>query len=431
MISLQGHKFQEFSFQIYQKESNKFVAFILWVMVSFQFPIGFTLAYAGLFFVKPVVFFYNALFLASITVLLMVLIRINFDIKRIKYILMTLIILAAGVMVYTYMNDVALQFIWVFPLIIASLYFDELLMKVVTGASIVGLLVMSVISPIAFSPHQHTDLYLTSWFLITSLMMGVYLIFQRSIGVKNAINRMFVAVTSGTTIINHTVKNEITTLDILLDSLSRCEDPKKREELLQIAKDSTQHLMQMVDKIQTYIQDVRLELVPTNLTEVIQQCLLSFEKSYLVSGQTLKTELEEDVTAVCDPIHFREMISNFLKNAKEAICEEDGTIEVSLKRFGSEAVISIKDNGCGIPKEHLSHVVDPFFSSKKNRKVNYGLGLTYCYNIVRAHCGYMDIISENNKGTCIRVRIPLNPGKAHTTRNQGKTANLRSSASYR
>ena len=69
-------------------------------------------------------------------------------------------------------------------------------------------------------------------------------------------------------------------------------------------------------------------------------------------------------------------------------------------------VISVRDSGCGIPKEHVERIFDPFFTTKPVGQGT-GLGLAITYKIVQAHQGRIEARSEDGKGTEMRVLIPL------------------------
>ncbi len=66
----------------------------------------------------------------------------------------------------------------------------------------------------------------------------------------------------------------------------------------------------------------------------------------------------------------------------------------------------IVDNGCGIKKEYLSNVTDPFFTTKEPGKGT-GLGLSVAYKIIKEHNGYLEINSELDKGTSVTISLPL------------------------
>jgi signal transduction histidine kinase len=65
--------------------------------------------------------------------------------------------------------------------------------------------------------------------------------------------------------------------------------------------------------------------------------------------------------------------------------------------------ITIEDEGIGIPKEHLSKIFDPYFTTKHRAS---GLGLSIAYSIIKHHDGYIGVESEIGKGTKFYVYIP-------------------------
>ncbi len=66
----------------------------------------------------------------------------------------------------------------------------------------------------------------------------------------------------------------------------------------------------------------------------------------------------------------------------------------------------MKDEGCGIPKERLQRLGEPFYSSKEKGT---GLGLMICYKIIEEHKGEIVIDSEEDKGTIVDIWLPINP----------------------
>jgi signal transduction histidine kinase len=74
------------------------------------------------------------------------------------------------------------------------------------------------------------------------------------------------------------------------------------------------------------------------------------------------------------------------------------------------AVISVKDEGVGISPELLPRIFEPFFTTKHVGEGT-GLGLSVAYGIVREHCGWIEVTSEPNKGSCFAVYLPLDLGE--------------------
>jgi len=111
------------------------------------------------------------------------------------------------------------------------------------------------------------------------------------------------------------------------------------------------------------------------------------------------------VTVSADPLQLKEVFSNILNNAYDAIIEKQsaGTIEVGGAREGDRVRISVSDDGGGISKEHLEKLFEPFFTTKAKGT---GLGLAVCRQIVSLHGGTITVQSEEGAGTTVEVHLP-------------------------
>jgi signal transduction histidine kinase len=70
--------------------------------------------------------------------------------------------------------------------------------------------------------------------------------------------------------------------------------------------------------------------------------------------------------------------------------------------------VEIRDQGVGIPEEHLEHLFEPFFTTKGVGEGT-GLGLSIAYGIVQEHGGWIDVASQPGKGSCFSVFLPGEP----------------------
>ena len=87
-----------------------------------------------------------------------------------------------------------------------------------------------------------------------------------------------------------------------------------------------------------------------------------------------------------------------------------GQIEVRLVEDGRTAMLSVRDQGEGIPKELLEKIFDLYFTTKKDGS---GIGLAMTYRIIQLHNGRVDVDSVPGQGTTFTLRIPLsNPQDA-------------------
>jgi two-component system NtrC family sensor kinase len=106
----------------------------------------------------------------------------------------------------------------------------------------------------------------------------------------------------------------------------------------------------------------------------------------------------------CHIGQLNQVFLNLLSNALDAI-EEKGKIVITTKNEGSSLLISIKDDGKGIPEESINKVFDPFFTTKKIGDGT-GLGLSISHGIIKNHGGTISVKSIPGKETRFDISLP-------------------------
>ncbi len=106
-----------------------------------------------------------------------------------------------------------------------------------------------------------------------------------------------------------------------------------------------------------------------------------------------------------DSQHLEQVFLNLILNAIDAV-EHDGKIEIAAKQFENVIIITVRDNGEGIPADELVQIFDPLFTTKPKGKGT-GLGLSVCQNIMIAHGGEIKAVSEPGKGTIFQLKLPI------------------------
>jgi len=87
--------------------------------------------------------------------------------------------------------------------------------------------------------------------------------------------------------------------------------------------------------------------------------------------------------------------------------EEDGTVAIELVRDGDSALLTIKDDGCGMDDEVKQHLFEPFFTRRRDGQGT-GLGLSITYQIIEEHGGCISAYSEGvGHGSTFTIRLPL------------------------
>ena len=142
----------------------------------------------------------------------------------------------------------------------------------------------------------------------------------------------------------------------------------------------------------------------------IEQLLKNIAISFAITLEEQNTPIEftssissELGELTGDKTKLEEVFLNLLKNAKEAV-KPTGKINLCAYRHSDALVILIKDNGCGIPCEHLESIFEPFITYKTDGT---GLGLALSKRIIEAHGGSLSVSSIENKGTTFTVSLPI------------------------
>jgi signal transduction histidine kinase len=124
---------------------------------------------------------------------------------------------------------------------------------------------------------------------------------------------------------------------------------------------------------------------------------------------SVELEIEEGVPTLCgDPGALNQVFLNLIKNAAEAFPPAGGSIQVSLGCEDGTLVVTVADDGPGIPDDAMPLLFEPFFTTKAAGEGT-GLGLSISRTIVVAHGGELEVSSEVGRGTRFSVRLPLSP----------------------
>jgi len=155
----------------------------------------------------------------------------------------------------------------------------------------------------------------------------------------------------------------------------------------------------MASRVREYTNDMTLFEIPARLIDTVERALHLISPLLQVQNISVIKKYFVDVELIHDPVHLLETLNNIFTNAIEAM-PLGGQLTIRINTAGKWLVLSVHDNGYGIPKEILPQVFHPFFSTKK-RRLNFGLGLSYCYRVMKQHGGSIEIHSEEQKGTTV------------------------------
>lgn len=119
---------------------------------------------------------------------------------------------------------------------------------------------------------------------------------------------------------------------------------------------------------------------------------------------------ESDFLFFGNPLKFNQVITNILSNAIDSFLNiresREKRADLNLNSDSEDIIISVKDNGCGISEKNLEKIFNPFFTTK-DPDYGTGIGLSTTKEIIENNFqGKIEIISQENKGTSVRIIIP-------------------------
>lgn len=179
-------------------------------------------------------------------------------------------------------------------------------------------------------------------------------------------------------------------------------------ELIQSMQEGSDRISYIVETMRKFSRLDEAEQKAVDLNQSIESSLGMLEhqlQEIKVNKQYANLPKVECLAGAINQVFF-----NILNNAVDAIEEkgEDGEITIITKKSAADkAIVSIGDNGSGIPLQIQKQIFDPFFTTKEPGKGT-GLGLSICYQVINSHQGEIRCVSEVGKGTEFIVELPIN-----------------------
>jgi len=147
-----------------------------------------------------------------------------------------------------------------------------------------------------------------------------------------------------------------------------------------------------------------LRLVDIN--QVLEQALSLVGHQAQLQNIEIIRELSPSLTKVmADFDQLQQVFTNLTLNAIQAM-PDGGRLTLRTSVVDSEISVDVQDTGCGIPKENLSKLFTPFFTTKEKGK-GVGLGLAVVHGIIERHKGRVKVQSEVGKGTTFSVYLAV------------------------
>jgi two-component system NtrC family sensor kinase len=221
---------------------------------------------------------------------------------------------------------------------------------------------------------------------------------ELSAGVAHEINNPLGIISQEVQWIKHILTTK--TADQLRQDKDLNESVKEISLQVDRCKEIVSKLLSLARDMKPVIQRVELNDLIDNLTGLVR-------REAATKQIQIYTKFQDGLPSVySDPPLLRQVVLNLLVNATQAI-DKSGEITVSTNSTNDQAIeITVKDTGCGIPKENLEKIFTPFFSTKTSKEGN-GLGLAFCRGIIDKLGGSISVTSVFGQGSAFTVQLPV------------------------
>jgi signal transduction histidine kinase len=220
------------------------------------------------------------------------------------------------------------------------------------------------------------------------------------------LSRRLAAIGRLTSGVGHEVKNPINAivvhLELLRNKLGVSDENALRH--LEIIQSEIQRLDRVVQTLVDFSRPVELRLQEEDLRRVVSSVLMLASAEFETRNVSVESDLpDRPVVAKVDADLLKQALLNIVLNGAQAMTS-GGRLSVRLAEDGRMALLSVHDEGGGIPDEIRDKIFDLYFTTKKEGS---GIGLAMTYRIVQLHNGSVDVESGKTTGTTFTLRFPV------------------------
>ena len=183
----------------------------------------------------------------------------------------------------------------------------------------------------------------------------------------------------------------------------------ERQEYGQAISNASQRLADMITNILKLNKLENQQIYPDkkvyDLSEQLCECLLTFENAWEARELEIETEIEDGIQVESDPELLSLVWNNLFSNAIK-FTEPGGTVSLTVKAKGEQAVVSVSDTGCGISSDVGAHIFEKFYQGDTSHATQgNGLGLALVKRVVDIVGGEIDVSSEVGVGSTFTVKL--------------------------
>ncbi|MBW2064254.1 MAG: PAS domain S-box protein [Deltaproteobacteria bacterium] len=201
----------------------------------------------------------------------------------------------------------------------------------------------------------------------------------------------------------HELKNPLMIIGGFSRHIKNSLRDEKDLEKMEMILDEVRRLEKLVADLGEFTREYRLSKKRININGLMRDVLSIMSGLHREGKYSIQESFDPYVSEIsCDPDRIKQVLMNIISNAFDAMAE-GGVLSVSTKKTQTGIEIRISDTGRGMSSEELTHIFEPFYTTRKKGS---GLGLSISYKIVEAHQGELSAVSSPGRGTTFIIHLP-------------------------
>jgi signal transduction histidine kinase len=198
----------------------------------------------------------------------------------------------------------------------------------------------------------------------------------------------------------HDIRNPLTIIRMTIQTLIKRESNPQHNEMLVMVEEEIERVNRVIENLLNFARPTQPKLEKISLIELLEgiRALVNASARKQNVGITLDCDPLLEITA--DLSHIRQILMNLILNAIQAMPTEGGQITLLGSKKDGQIILSVIDNGKGIPTSLMPRVSEPFFTTKS---AGTGLGLAICHVLAKSNHAELSIESQESAGTKVQL----------------------------
>lgn len=201
----------------------------------------------------------------------------------------------------------------------------------------------------------------------------------------------------------HDIRNPLTTIRTTVAALSRREKIQENKQMMDLVIEEIDRANDVLENLLNFARPRDPLATRVEAGALLRSMVALVGASARDKAIDINIECHSAIYIWVDEGHLRQVLMNLILNALEAMSIKGSVVCLQAVQYENKVLLSVKDDGQGMPRDILAHIMEPFYTTKP---AGTGLGLAICATLIKSNGGTMNIESTRDIGTKVQMFLP-------------------------